>query len=64
MMNRLLSPLTRRILTVNILPLAILVAGILYLDEYREGLIVAKLAALGHALRVCHAGQAHARIRG
>lgn len=46
MMNRLLSPLTRRILTVNILPLAILVAGILYLDEYREGLIVAKLAAL------------------
>lgn len=46
MLGRLLSPLTRRILTVNILPLAILVAGILYLDEYREGLIVAELAAL------------------
>ena len=46
MIGRLLSPLTRRILTVNILPLAILVAGILYLDEYREGLIVAELAAL------------------
>lgn len=45
-MGRLLSPLTRRILTVNILPLAILVAGILYLDEYREGLVVAELAAL------------------
>lgn len=46
MMGRLLSPLTRRILTVNILPLAILVAGILYLDKYREGLLVAELAAL------------------
>tara|TARA_R110002110_G_scaffold75589_1_gene199697 strand:+ start:4094 stop:5725 length:1632 start_codon:yes stop_codon:yes gene_type:complete len=46
MMGRLLSPLTRRILTVNILPLAILVAGILYLDEYREGLVVAELDAL------------------
>lgn len=46
MIFRLFSPLTRRILTVNVLPLAILVAGILYLDEYREGLIEAELAAL------------------
>jgi two-component system, OmpR family, sensor histidine kinase ChvG len=46
MIGRILSPLTRRILIVNILPLAMLVAGILYLDEYREGLIVAELAAL------------------
>ena len=43
---RFFSPLTRRIITVNILPLAILVAGILYLDEYREGLIEAELDAL------------------
>jgi len=43
---RLFSPLTRRILTVNILPLAILVIGVLYLDEYRDGLIEADLAAL------------------
>ena len=43
---RLFSPLTRRILTVNVLPLALLVAGILYLDEYREGLIESELAAL------------------
>ncbi|MEE2661692.1 MAG: ATP-binding protein [Pseudomonadota bacterium] len=43
---RIFSPLTRRIITVNILPLAILVAGILYLDEYREGLIEAELDAL------------------
>ena len=46
MTGRLFSPLTRRILTVNVLPLAILVAGILYLDEYREGLIESELAAL------------------
>lgn len=46
MIFRLFSPLTRRILTVNVLPLAILVAGILYLDEYREGLIEAELVAL------------------
>ena len=38
--------LTRRILTVNIAPLAILVIGVLYLDEYRDGLLEADLAAL------------------
>ena len=43
---RLFSPLTRRILTVNIAPLAILVIGVLYLDEYRDGLLEADLAAL------------------
>ena len=46
MIFRPFSPLTRRILTVNVLPLAMLVAGILYLDEYREGLIESELAAL------------------
>ncbi len=30
------SPLTRRILAVNVLALGILVAGLLYLDEYRR----------------------------
>ena len=43
---RLFSSLTRRILTVNILPLAILVTSILYLDGYRERLIETELAAL------------------
>ena len=43
---RLFSPLTRRILVVNIFPLATLVAGILYLDEYRDGLVESELAAL------------------
>ena len=43
---RIFSPLTRRIITVNILPLALLLVGILYLDEYREGLIETELDAL------------------
>ena len=58
MIGRLLSPLTRRILIVNILPLAILVSGILYSGEYRKGLIATERAALktqaeilAHALR-------------
>ncbi|MEE2996259.1 MAG: stimulus-sensing domain-containing protein, partial [Pseudomonadota bacterium] len=43
---RLFSPLTRRILTVNVLPLAILVIGVLYQPTYRDGLIEAKLETL------------------
>ncbi len=41
------SSLTRRILAINVLALGIVVAGILYLDDYRQGLIDAKAAALG-----------------
>ena len=44
--RRRLSPITRRTLAVNVLALVILVAGLLYLDEYRRGLIDAELAAL------------------
>ena len=40
------SPLTRRILAVNVLALAILVAGLLYLGEYRRSLIETKLDSL------------------
>ena len=40
------SPLTRRILAVNILALAIPIAGLLYLGEYRRGLVEGELAAL------------------
>jgi two-component system, OmpR family, sensor histidine kinase ChvG len=43
---RLISPITRRILAVNVLALGILVAGILYLDEYKANLINAELTAL------------------
>ena len=40
------SPLTRRILIVNILALAILLAGFLYLGRYEQNLIDAKFQAL------------------
>lgn len=50
--RRFVSPLTRRILTVNILALAIPVAGLLYLGEYRESLIVTKLGALQTQARI------------
>lgn len=40
------SPITRRILAVNLAALVIVVAGLLYLDTYRGELIDAKIAAL------------------
>ncbi|MEX0695385.1 MAG: stimulus-sensing domain-containing protein [Rhodospirillales bacterium] len=42
----LVSPLTRRILTVNLLALGTLVAGLLYLGEYRRTLIDNELTSL------------------
>lgn len=41
-----LSPITWRILAVNLLALVFLFAGMLFLDEYRRGLIRAELATL------------------
>jgi two-component system sensor histidine kinase ChvG len=41
-----LSPLTRQILTVNVLALGLLVFGLLYLGEYQRSLIAAELDAL------------------
>ncbi len=40
------SSLTARILALNVIAIAILVAGLLYLDRFRDGLIEAKFAAL------------------
>ncbi|HJO68165.1 MAG TPA: stimulus-sensing domain-containing protein [Rhodospirillales bacterium] len=45
--GRAVSPITLRILAVNILALAILLAGMLYLGAYRRSLIEGELAALG-----------------
>ena len=50
--RRLISPLTRRILTVNVLALAIPVAGLLYLDQYRDKLIQTELDALMTQARI------------
>jgi len=44
--RRVFSPLTRRILAVNVVALAILGVGLLYLGEYRRNLINAELTAL------------------
>ncbi len=41
-----ISPLTRRILAVNLIALFFLVAGMLYLDEHRRGLIADELQTL------------------
>jgi two-component system sensor histidine kinase ChvG len=44
--SRRLSPLTRRMLAVNVLALGLLGLGLLYLGEYRESLVSAQLDAL------------------
>lgn len=43
---RLVSPLLRRILLVNALPLLLLVAALLYLDQYQTGLLEAEIGGL------------------
>jgi len=50
--RRAVSPITRRILTLNLVALGVLVAGLLYLGEYRRNLIDAELAALGKQAEV------------
>jgi len=44
--RRIISPLTRRILTINILALAILMGGLLYLGQYEQNLINSEFQAL------------------
>ncbi|PIW27299.1 MAG: histidine kinase [Rhodospirillales bacterium CG15_BIG_FIL_POST_REV_8_21_14_020_66_15] len=44
--RRLISPISLHILAINMLALSILVAGVLYLGDYRQSLIRAELAAL------------------
>lgn len=44
--RRRVSPLTLRILAINVMALALLLAGMLYLDVYRDGLLDAKSEAL------------------
>ena len=44
--RRRLTPLTRRILALNVLALVIPVAGLLYLGEYRDGLIETEIDAM------------------
>lgn len=50
--HRLVSPLMRRILLVNALPLALLVAVLLYLDQYQTGLLQAEVSTLREQARI------------
>ncbi len=49
---RLSSPLLRRILLVNALPLGLLLAALLYLDQYQNGLLVAEVGTLREEARI------------
>ncbi len=49
---RLVSPLLRRILLVNALPLALLVVTLLYLDQYQNGLLEAEVLTLREQARI------------
>jgi two-component system, OmpR family, sensor histidine kinase ChvG len=46
------SPTLRRILLVNLLPLALLLAALLYLDQYQTGLLEAEVMALREQAKV------------
>ncbi len=49
---RWVSPLLRRILLVNVLPLVLLVAALLYLDQYQNGLLEAEVLSLREQARI------------
>ncbi|MDP6120518.1 MAG: stimulus-sensing domain-containing protein [Rhodospirillales bacterium] len=61
--RRAVSPITRRILAVNVLALAILVVGLLYPGEYRRNLIAAELTALTTRAEVFAAALGESAIR-
>ncbi len=61
--RRLVSPLLRRILLVNALPLALLVVALLYLDQYQNGLLEAQVGALREQARVFAGAMAESAVR-
>ncbi len=50
--GRWVSPLLQRILLVNALPLALLVAALLYLNQYQNGLLEAEVSALREQAKI------------
>jgi two-component system sensor histidine kinase ChvG len=50
--TRWVSPLMRRVMAVNFVPLALLVAALLYLDQYQDGLLEAEVSALREQARI------------
>src|SRR3984957_9282412 len=61
--QRWVSPLLRRILSVNALPLAMLVMALLYLDQYQNGLLEAQVASLREQARVFAGALAESAVR-
>ncbi|MDR3538887.1 MAG: stimulus-sensing domain-containing protein [Acetobacteraceae bacterium] len=60
---RWVSPLLRRILLVNALPLALLVVALLYLDQYQNGLLEAQVGALREQARVFAGAMGESAVR-
>ncbi|MFY7782116.1 MAG: stimulus-sensing domain-containing protein, partial [Tagaea sp.] len=60
--RRRFSPLTRRILFLNTVPLLLLAAGVLYLDDFRRGLIAAEIQALTTQSRIIAAALGEAAV--
>jgi two-component system, OmpR family, sensor histidine kinase ChvG len=60
---RFISPLLRRILLVNLLPLALLLAALLYLDQYQNGLLEAEVTTLREQARIFAGALSEAAVR-
>jgi two-component system sensor histidine kinase ChvG len=57
------SPLLRRILLVNLLPLALLLAALLYLDNYQNGLLEAEVSTLREQAKIYAGALGEAAVR-
>ncbi|MBW4090778.1 MAG: histidine kinase [Proteobacteria bacterium] len=60
---RWVSPLMRRVLLVNAVPLALLLAALLYLDQYQNGLLEGEVLALREQARVYAGALAQSAVR-
>jgi two-component system sensor histidine kinase ChvG len=61
--RRWVSPLLRRVLLVNFVPLALLFATLLYLDAYQDGLLEAEVAALREQARIYAGALSESAVR-
>jgi two-component system sensor histidine kinase ChvG len=61
--SRRVSPLLRRILLVNLVPLALLLAALLYLDQYQNGLLQAEVSTLREQARIYASALAETAVR-
>lgn len=60
---RWVSPLMRRILLVNAMPLALLLAALMYLDQYQNGLLEAEVGALRQQAKIYAGALSEAAVR-